>query len=97
MNEEYKKILSVLNKNISSVIALYNKEKQLNDKLSTEVENLNNELNIHKDRNQEIENKYNNLKLAKVINSESEGDKEAKLKLNKIIREIDNCIALLNK
>lgn len=97
MNEEYKKILSVLNENISSVIALYNKEKQLNDKLSTEVEDLNNELNTYKERNQEIEKKYNNLKLAKVINSESEGDKEAKLKLNKIIREIDNCIALLNK
>ena len=97
MNEEYDKILNTLNNNIQEIIVLYNKEKSLNDELSTEVEKLNSELNINKERYQQIEKKYENLRLAKAINSDDNDDSEAKLKLNKIIREIDNCIALLNK
>ncbi len=97
MNEEYNKILGTLNKNIQDVITLYNKEKAFNDELSNEVENLNNELNIYKDKYQQIEQKYENLKLAKALNSEDPENSEARVKLTKIIREIDNCIALLNK
>lgn len=97
MNEEYNKILNTLNKNIQEVILLYNKEKAFNDEISKEVGNLNNELNIYKDKYQQIEKKYENLKMAKAINSEDGENSEAKIKLNKIIREIDNCIALLNK
>ncbi len=96
MNEEYNKVLQKLNENIENVILLYNKEKEKNDKLSEEVKVLNDELNIYKDKYQQIDKKYENLKLAKAINNDA-GDSEAKLKLNKIIREIDNCIALLNK
>ncbi|MDD2385571.1 MAG: hypothetical protein PHP52_02185 [Bacteroidales bacterium] len=96
MNEEYNKVLQKLNENIANVILLYNKEKEQNDKLSGEIKFLNEELNIYKDKYQQIDKKYENLKLAKAINNEV-GDSEAKLKLNKIIREIDNCIALLNK
>lgn len=96
MNEEYNKILDTLKGNIQQIILLYNKEKELNNELSKEVKNLNEELNIQQNKYQEIERKYENLKLAKAINSDDE-DSEAKLKLNKIIREIDNCIALLNK
>ncbi|PLX07404.1 MAG: hypothetical protein C0596_10700 [Marinilabiliales bacterium] len=97
MNEEYNKILSTLNDNIQKVILLYNKEKELNGELSAEVEKLNEELNIYKQKNKDLENKYDNLKMAKALNLESGDNNDAKLKLNKIIREIDNCIALLNK
>ncbi|MDD2634608.1 MAG: hypothetical protein PHW82_03825 [Bacteroidales bacterium] len=96
MNEEYNKVLQKLNENIANVILLYNKEKEHCNELSKEVRMLNEELNIYKNKYKEIDNKYENLKLAKAINSEV-GDSEAKIKLNRIIREIDNCIALLNK
>ncbi|HSH52927.1 MAG TPA: hypothetical protein VK982_14470, partial [Bacteroidales bacterium] len=53
-----------------------------------------------KDKESELEflkNKYNKLKLAKSILA-STGDKhDAKIKINRIVREIDKCIALLNK
>ena len=96
MNEEYNKILQKLNENIANVILLYNKEKQQTNELSDEIKNLNEELNIYKEKYQQIDKKYENLKLARAINNDGD-DSEAKLKLNKIIREIDNCIALLNK
>lgn len=96
MNEEYNKVLQKLNDNIANVIVLYNKAKVQNNELLAEVNKINEELNIYKDKYHQIEKKYENLKLAKAINNEI-GDSEAKVKLNKIIREIDNCIALLNK
>jgi len=66
--------------------------------MAKEIENLNIELNKKKEKLTEIEKKYNDLKLAQAFSSPSmEGNKEAKQKINKIIREIDSCITLLKK
>jgi len=97
MNEEYNKLISRMNENIHKLILLYKKEKEKNEKLSNEIETINNELNIYKAKYQEFEKKYDNLKLAKSLDGNSTDEREARLKLNRIIREIDNCIALLNK
>ena len=43
----------------------------------------------------ELENQLKMIKIAKQIDS-GEGNKEVKQKINEFIREIDNCIALLN-
>ena len=97
MNEEYDRLIAKLNSNIQKVILLYENERERNEKLSEELYRVNENFNIEVEKYKELEQKYNNLKLAKVmIGSESE-NKDAKLKLNKIIREIDNCIALLNR
>ncbi len=78
-------------------MASYSTIKEDNIILSNEVNKLNSELNIYKEKLEEIENKYNNLRLARSIADGDSNDKDVKLKLNRIIREIDNCIALLNK
>jgi hypothetical protein len=41
--------------------------------------------------------KYENLKLAKMLVASEEENKDAKSRIQKIVREIDKCIALLNK
>lgn len=47
---------------------------------------------------EELEQKYKVLKLAKSIEGgETEQGKDLKLKINEMVREIDKCIALLNK
>jgi hypothetical protein len=97
MNEEYDKIITKLNDNIQELIFAYKSEKENNEKLSSELEKITNELNIYINKFKELEQKYNNLKLAKMISEEDGDEKDAKLKLTRIIREIDNCIALLNK
>lgn len=97
MNEEYNKLISSLNGNIQKLMELYKIEKNNSIKLSEEVDKLNNELNIYRDKHQEIERKYDNLKMARIIDGTTTDEREAKIKLNKIVREIDNCIALLNK
>jgi len=97
MNEEYNKLILRMKENIQKLILLYNDEKEKNKQLSEEMRKISNELNFYIDRTKETEKKYENLKLARALTGENGEDTEARSKLNKIIREIDNCIALLNK
>lgn len=97
MNEEYNRLILRMKENIQKLILLYNKEKEKNKELSKEVKQISNELNIYINKNKEVEKKYENLRLARALDGIEGEDKEARVKLNKIVREIDNCIALLNK
>lgn len=95
---EYRVQLSNISTNVDRIVSLCNSLIEKNAKLTKENENLNNELNIKKERLIEIEKRYNDLKLAQAFSSPiASGDKEAKQKINKIIREIENCITLLKK
>ncbi len=95
---EYRTQLENLSSKVDKIVAFSNSLIEENAKLTKENENLNIELNIKKERLIEIEKKYNDLKLAQAFSSPlSEGNKEAKQKINKIIREIDSCITLLKK
>ena len=95
---EHRAQLEKLSSNVDMVVSYCNSLIEKNAKLTKENENLNIELNIKKERLIEIEKKYNDLKLAQAFSSPlSEGNKEAKQKINKIIREIDSCITLLKK
>ena len=98
VESEYKIQIENLSTNVDRLLSLCNSLANHNAKLTKEIENLNIELNIKKEKLTEIEKRYNDLKLAQAFCSPvSGGDKEAKQKINKIIREIDNCIALLKK
>ena len=44
-----------------------------------------------------MNNKYNKLKLAKRLLASSGDSHDAKIKINRIVREIDKCVALLNR
>ena len=93
-------------KDLSSlVVSLKKKAKQLvgnyqgvleeNKKLSEKVVKLDKEID---DKNQQIEkltNKVNVLKISGSVGSESA--KDVKLKINELVREIDSCIAQINK
>tara|TARA_B100000513_G_C11901522_1_gene185531 strand:- start:44 stop:337 length:294 start_codon:yes stop_codon:yes gene_type:complete len=60
-------------------------------KLDEEKTNLQNEIN-------QLQEQVKLLKLAKQLEGESVKDtKEVKLKINEMVREIDKCIALMNK
>ncbi|MBQ1731453.1 MAG: hypothetical protein II037_04520 [Bacteroidales bacterium] len=90
--------LNTLSSNVDKIVVFCNSLIETNAKLTKEIENLNIELNIKKEKLIEIEKKYNDLKLAQAFSSPiSDGNKEAKQKVNKIIREIDSCITLLKK
>ncbi|HKK62936.1 MAG TPA: hypothetical protein VJ951_10255 [Bacteroidales bacterium] len=74
---------------------------ELQKKSNMELESQNNELAIKLSEQQQelekIKNENNTLRLSKAFVSENGQPQEAKLQINKIVREIDKCIALLNR
>ncbi len=81
----------------NSMVSLY-EESQANKKLITE-ENfiLKERLRKQESGYEELRKKYETISLAKAFATSGEDTHEAKIKVNKIVREIDNCIALLNR
>ena len=70
------------------------KEKLL---LTEEQMNMKEQIRLLTLRNEELAKKQEDLKFAKSLMGADEDPHEAKLKINRIVREIDKCIALLNK
>lgn len=97
MTNNYIDILSELRGNFKKIISLYESEKISSKDLRRQNEELNKEIAQLKKENEELKIQYNNIDLANVFVSASGSTHEAKIKVNRIVREIDKCIALLNK
>ena len=68
------------------------------ENLNKKVQDLEGDLQAKSDEINDVNEKYNVLKMTKKLKgSEVENSKEQKLKINEMIKEIDKCIALLNK
>ncbi len=66
-----------------------------NAKLLNEVEKIKQELEIKDQQISELNNKVKLLKIAGSV--DAGGTKEVKLKINEMVREIDKCIAQINR
>ncbi len=97
MEVEQKDIVVTLKDKLKKVLSLYNDLKEENTELKSQTEE---HKTIIKNKEAELEflkNKYNKLKLAKSLLASSGDSHDAKIKINGIVREIDKCIALLNR
>jgi len=66
-----------------------------NEKISNELEKIKEELT---EKNQQVSELNDKVKLLKIAGSvEGESTKEVKLKINEMVREIDKCIAQINR
>ena len=97
MTEEEKKLLNTFETQLRHLIYLHDELKREN----TELKKL---LNIEKLKNEkvqaqydELEVSYTNLKTATAISLNGSDVKETKLRLSKLGREVDKCIAWLNE
>jgi hypothetical protein len=97
MNQESDEIVINLKKRIDELISLYKKSKEEKELLIHEKMELMEKIETLTREKNELEHHYDTLKLAKSLSSGSEDSHEAKLKINRIVREIDKCIALLNR
>ena len=71
---------------------------QLNSLLKDELAELKNSLASKESQLIELKEKYKILKMSKKLDGGEIGEgKELKLKINEMVKEIDKCIALLNK
>lgn len=77
---------------------MYEEQKVLNSDLLDKNRKLNDKLQELENKLEEAERDFENLKMAKVLSSVSDHDiHDTKLQVNRIVREIDKCIALLNR
>ncbi len=97
MNADQIEILGTLRGRVKEIMTALKKERERNSKLEQELQNLRVKYDQQEKKITEIEHKYNNLKLAKVLTDGDEGAHDARIKVNSIVREIDKCIALLNR
>ena len=86
-----------LQSRIRQIIGMYEKERSANELLSRERSELQEKIRHEQYRLKNIEEKYSKLKISKALIASSEDVHDAKLKVNRMVREIDNCIALLNR
>ena len=97
MTEEEKKLLSTFETQLRHLRYLHDDLKRENAGLRKLLEN--EKLKNEKVQAQydELEVNYTNLKTATAIRLNGSDVKETKLRLSKLVREVDKCIALLNE
>lgn len=96
MSEVSKKLASITGK-LERVDQRISKLKLENEKLERRNSELQRLLDEEKRNSETMQNDYNRLKLAKTLVSTTGDKAEMKFRVNELVREIDKCIALLNR
>ena len=81
---------------VRQVIAQFGELKQENADLYAELESRDEEIKRLKTELAQSKNDYNNLKLAKMIEISDTDIKESKMKISRLVREINKCISILS-
>ena len=98
MEPKSDEIFSGLRQRIRTIISLYEEQKTNAAELLKKNNELGERVEMLESKLEEINNKYETLKIAKVLSSvPGEDVHETKIQVNRIVREIDKCIALLNR
>lgn len=98
MVPEQVQLLERLKNRISQLIGMCEFLNSENLKLSGEIDNLRLQLKSECAANSELNRKCDNLLVARDISSDDKQERElSKLRLNKLIREVDKCISLLGE
>ncbi|WP_111707813.1 hypothetical protein [Lutibacter citreus] len=90
-------VVNLVEKKLKVLLENYNFLKEESEVLYNKIAVLENQISEDKQQISEIENKYQTLKIAKTIEGSKENSKKTKLKINALIREIDNCILQLSE
>lgn len=97
MTEEEKKLLSTFEARLRHLIYLHDELKRENAELKRLLEEKKEEKAKVEENYKILEANYTNLKTATTISLSGSDVKETKLRLSKLVREVDKCIALLNE
>jgi predicted nucleic acid-binding Zn-ribbon protein len=89
--------LIILNRKLDELLSRYYNLRTVFTDLKNGNEALKNTLQEREDRIKELELKYERAKLSGALLGEGENAIEAKRKITELVREIDRCVALLNR
>ena len=97
MSVEQVEILEGIKNKIQSVKVRMREHEDENHRLKHTNEELQQVVQQKQSLIDELEQKNQQLSLVKSIMADSEDAHDARIRINKIVREIDKCIALLNR
>ena len=97
MTEDNKKLLVLFEARFRELLALCDRQKLKIQELEASLENKNKELENAFEKNKELKAKCDNMLTAHVLSVQEGEFNNAKLRLSKLVREVDKCIALLNE
>jgi chromosome segregation ATPase len=97
MTDEEQLLLNSLKLNVQQFFEEFARGENEKKELEKNVLDLKHEIELLQDEKSEISRRNEQLRLATHLLSGVDENREAKQKINKLIREIDKCIALLNK
>jgi len=89
--------LIILNRKLDELLNRYNNQRNELTDLKTGNEVLKAMLQEREVKIKELEIKYERVKLSGALLGEGENALEAKKKITELVREIDRCVALLNR
>lgn len=95
MTDEKNKLLVDLEVRIKQVLFLCDSLKSENITLKTEILSRQKEIDAATEELKQLKTKYDSLKMARTITAASADVDIAKMKLSKMVREVDKCINLL--
>ncbi|TFH26852.1 MAG: hypothetical protein E4H10_05765 [Bacteroidia bacterium] len=96
MSVEQADIIEGIRRKVQSVKARLQEQQDENDQLKKQYEDLQQKVQQKQLMIDELEQKNQKLSLVKGIVAEG-GNQDAKIQIKRIVREIDKCIALLNR
>ncbi len=97
MNSNQVQLIEELKSRLERLLSIIEREREEKLVLRNSNLELQKKSKIYQARISELELKYANLKIAKSLLADSEDSHNAKIRVNRIVREIDKCIALLNR
>ena len=97
MTEQEQKLLNEFRDRLEQLLSRVDGLKEEKLQLLDQIRELEGTVRELEEEKESLERKYDHLKLAKTLSASDGETKDAKDRINKLVREIDKCIALLNK
>ncbi len=97
MADSVLKLSSGLIKKTEKILHLLEARQTENERLKDSINRLKIRVEELESANQSLENQYKSLKIAKTVSGDSEKNLALKLRINELVREVDKCIAQLNR
>ena len=93
-----KKVVESIENKVNNIISLYNSLKKEKEEILEENKKLRSDISERDKSIKSLEEKINLLRISKSVGAlDVEKNMQSRRKINEYVREIDKCIALLNK
>jgi ABC-type phosphate transport system auxiliary subunit len=97
MTEDQEKLLAVFEVRVHELIGICERQKQKISELINSLESKDRELQQAMQTIEELKARCDSMLTARIVSINEKEVKSAKMRLSKLVREVDLCIALLNE